>query len=51
MDKPLTPVKAIRKYCVECSGFSTKEVRECNRTKCELWPYRMGHRPKEPADS
>jgi len=42
----LTPIKAIRKYCVNncCSG-STTEVRKCNAIHCEYFIYRMGNNP------
>lgn len=43
----LTPIKAIRAYCIECSGGQKKEVKECPITKCTLYPYRMGKRPKK----
>ena len=42
----LTPMKAIRKKCLECSCGSSTEVRECPVIKCPLWTYRSGHRPK-----
>lgn len=45
----LTPIKAIRARCLDCSGWSTKEVRECTHDECPLWEYRAGHRPKEKA--
>ncbi|MAT59750.1 MAG: hypothetical protein CMF23_17390 [Ignavibacteriae bacterium] len=41
----LTPVKAIKKHCLECSGNSKKEVRECLINNCPLYPYRMGKNP------
>ena len=44
--KVLTPIKAIRAHCVECSGGQRAEVRFCTIQNCPLWPYRMGHRPK-----
>lgn len=25
----LTPLKAIKKHCLECSGYEKKQVREC----------------------
>ena len=43
----LTPIKAIRAKCVDCSAGSLVEVRECVIKKCPLYPYRMGRRPKE----
>ena len=43
--KFLTPIKAMRKYCYECSGFSFSEVKLCNIPDCPLYPYRLGKRP------
>lgn len=42
-----TPLKAIRKRCIDCSGFEIKMVRECpfdgiNDTECPLYPLRIG---------
>lgn len=45
MMKVLTPIKAIRAHCIECSGGQKKEVRECPIENCSLFPYRMGKRP------
>lgn len=42
----LTPMKAIRKKCLECSGGSAKEVRECKVRTCALFAYRSGEKPK-----
>ncbi len=42
----LTPIKAIRAKCIDCSCGSLREVRECHMKDCTLWPYRMGKRPK-----
>ena len=47
--KNLTPIKAIRKRCLDCSGFSPKEVANCEEKDCPLWEYRFGKRPKEKA--
>lgn len=47
MSKTLTPVKAIRAKCLDCSGDQTKEIRECPVKECSLYPYRMGRRPKK----
>ncbi len=41
----LTPVRSIRKYCVECSGGSVYEVARCEMDDCPLYPYRMGKNP------
>ena len=45
--KRLTPIKAIRTKCLECCCGQVKEVRECVVKNCALYPYRMGHRPKD----
>ena len=44
-DKVLTPVKAIRQKCLDCSGGSVKEVRECPIVECDLYMYRFGTNP------
>ena len=43
----LTPIKAIRRYCLSCCLENSAEVRRCTAVECPLHPYRMGHRPKE----
>lgn len=43
----LTPMRAIRAKCLECSNGQVKEVRLCPIKKCALYAYRMGHRPKD----
>ena len=45
--KRLTPIKAIRAKCLDCSGGSSNEVKLCEMTECSLYPYRLGKRPKE----
>jgi hypothetical protein len=40
-----TPLKAIRKKCLECSGGSYKEVELCTVTCCNLYYYRFGKNP------
>ena len=47
MPKINTPIKSIRLHCLECSGDSYTEVRECIIHECPLYPYRMGKRPTE----
>jgi hypothetical protein len=42
----LTPIKAMRLFCLGCRGGSCKDVRKCNRTRCPLWEYRLGCRPR-----
>jgi hypothetical protein len=41
----LTPIKAIRAKCLDCTGNQPKEVRLCTCLSCPLWGYRMGVRP------
>ena len=43
--KILTPVKAIRKHCIDCSGYNLAEVSRCEQDDCPLYPYRMGRNP------
>ena len=45
MTNHLTPIKAIRKHCLSCSGESPKEVRLCVIKDCPLYPYRLGKNP------
>lgn len=42
----LTPIKAIRAKCLDCSCGSFTEIKNCTVTNCALYEYRMGHRPK-----
>ena len=42
----LTPIKAIRAKCLDCTGNQMKEVRLCSCLSCPLWGYRMGVRPE-----
>ena len=47
----MTPMKAIRAKCLDCCCGQAKEVRSCPCENCPLFPYRMGHRPKEYTDT
>ena len=42
----MTPLKAIRAKCLDCSCGSVDEVRKCPITECPLYEYRSGHNPK-----
>ena len=42
----MTPLKAIRAKCLDCSAGNAKEVRECPITDCDLYQYRFGKNPK-----
>lgn len=41
----MTPLKAIKQFCYECSGENRAEVDRCSAPKCPLYPYRKGHNP------
>ena len=43
-----TPIKAIRKKCLDCTCGQYEEIRLCTIINCALYPYRMGRRPNEP---
>jgi hypothetical protein len=40
-----TPLQAIRKKCLECSGGSPKEAANCIILDCDLYPFRLGMNP------
>ena len=42
----LTPLRAIRQKCLDCSNGQFIEVRKCPIKTCALYGYRMGHKPK-----
>lgn len=47
-----TPMKAMRRKCLDCCCGSPKEVELCPVTACPLYAYRFGKRPgtvKRPA--
>lgn len=41
----LTPMKSIRKKCIDCCCGQLGEVRLCPAHTCPLYPYRLGKRP------
>jgi hypothetical protein len=45
--KSLTPLKAIRLRCLDCSSYQVKEVRFCEIESCPICAYRLGKKPKE----
>jgi len=45
-DEKLTPIKAIRKMCLQCMVGDYQAVKECPDVDCPLWRYRLGHRPE-----
>jgi len=44
-----TPLEAVRKHCLDCSGFSAKSVLWCSCPDCDLWLFRFGKRPESMA--
>lgn len=40
-----TPMKAIRRKCLDCCADSSQEVSLCPVHNCSLHPYRFGRRP------
>jgi hypothetical protein len=42
-----TPIKAMRKKCIDCTAGSHKEIRLCTIVECAIYPYRFGRRPNK----
>lgn len=42
-----TPMKAIRRKCLDCCCYNPVEVKLCELRTCPLYPYKDGHKPKE----
>ena len=40
-----TVLKAIKRRCLDCSGGSKSDVRDCAHTTCDLHPFRLGKNP------
>ena len=51
MRKPkyLTGIQMVRKHCLECAGFSLKEIGRCVVIDCACWPGRFGMKPETAA--
>ena len=45
--KEVTPLKAIRKKCLDCSCGSSEEVKNCIAKKCPLYQFRFGYKLDE----
>ena len=43
--KPISPVEAIRRKCLDCSGHQPAEVKLCEAVTCPIWPFRAGRHP------
>jgi hypothetical protein len=44
--KILTPIKGIRKFCLQCVGNQYKQVRKCPSKKCPIHKWRLGLNPR-----
>lgn len=42
----LTPMKAIRQKCLDCSNYQPSEIKECTVKECALFEYRFGKNPR-----
>lgn len=40
-----SPLKAIRRKCVECAGGNAESAARCSCYSCPLWDYRFGTNP------
>ena len=45
--KEVSPMKAIRKKCLDCSCGSSEEVKNCFAKKCPLYQFRFGYKLDE----
>ena len=45
--KEITPMKAIRLKCLDCSCGQLSDVKECSIKNCALYPFRMGYKLDE----
>lgn len=43
--KQISPIKAIRAKCMECSCGQREEVKLCPIEDCALYPFRFGKNP------
>jgi hypothetical protein len=43
--EPMSPLKAIREKCRDCSCYQLSEIRLCAAINCALWPFRAGRHP------
>lgn len=43
----MTPMKAIRKNCLECVGWMYSEVAKCEIETCCFYQYRLGRKPDQ----
>ena len=43
--KPMSPMDAIRKKCLDCCVGQHSEVKNCEAIGCYLWAFRSGKHP------
>jgi len=43
--RAVTPLRAIRAMCVQCTGIQPRRIAECTATGCALHPFRMETNP------
>lgn len=48
MSDKITPLRAIKKHCLDCRFGSRKEVAACEDEDCSLYPFRLGKNPFRP---
>ena len=46
-ERRLTPLRAVRRYCLWCCGDQANEVRLCPSQGCPLHDWRFGRKPKD----
>ena len=45
LTKPISPLKAIRAKCLDCSCNQINEIKLCSVTNCALYPFRFWQEP------
>jgi hypothetical protein len=45
--KKLSPLVAVRHYCLDCCCEVAEEVKLCPVTTCSLWPFRFAKFPED----
>ena len=43
--RPMSPIEAIRRKCLDCSCHKSSEVKLCEAVACPLWPFRADRHP------
>lgn len=41
----ISPLRAIKEHCLDCSNGQKQEVKLCPVTECKLYPFRNGKNP------